>query len=103
MHFVTPSGSNSANQPYAECYKNEFKPSGSLVTDLSTDNPTEYAKIQSGEVIEKKILVEFSAGLSNAQKKVIIEERWTEENTALQTSIPIWFQWTGTTGDVIIE
>jgi hypothetical protein len=92
FHYTTPVGQNAASVDYCDCIKKDLNPSSSLVPDLQTDDPTEYAAILAGEVFEEMILLGFDADMTNQQKLNATEERWTAKNTEFQARIPIVYK-----------
>jgi hypothetical protein len=99
FHYPTPVGNNYASVAYNECIKRDRSPSDSIVPNLLADNPTEHAKVLTGEVYEDSITLTFTVGMSNAQKLALAESKWTELKANFLAQVPIRYKFYGHAGN----
>ena len=96
FHYTTPAGNNFAGVAWSEAlieylddqHQPQFSGDArepSVVPDLETDDPTEYAAIVAGTVYEIVTSVQFDANLTNAQKWALIQAAYTAEETEYES------------------
>jgi hypothetical protein len=89
FHVPTPSGTNFASKTWADAYKEykEAEVGGAIQSEvpwLETGNPTEFAQVQAGTMVEKVESVALDGNATDGQKATTIDARWT----ALSVTIP---------------
>ena len=109
FHFtVPPTAENAAGILYTDVVLKSAEPLVSELKNHQTDFPIEYADMQLGKIIERKITVQFStATLTPAEKKAEIEDgnnyMWFGYNaykTQLFNELATKWQWYGYDDDV---
>lgn len=94
FHIPVPNVLNTAGISYRTALKEYRTGTDIAVPGLDVSDPAEYAAIGNGEVYEYKTMVEYSANLSNAQKKQAIENEYIAKKdtilSVIQARLEFW-------------
>lgn len=87
FHIPIPNVLNAAGISYQTALKQYNIGKEIVIPELNISYPVEYAAIENGEIYEYQITVKYSANLSNAQKKQVIENEYTVKKNIILNSI----------------
>lgn len=105
FHIAVPNENNSAiptNVNLQNCVSAYIANNDNVtaVPWLEADNYTEYQQIINGEIYEKKDTIKFNANITLAQKRDIIDARYTVLSTNLPDQLRSVFKFWGSNRDV---
>jgi hypothetical protein len=101
FHFPVPAqAKNAADILYSDIVQKCCDLTSQL-PNFETEYPTEYASLQSGTLIERLVVVQFSSiNLTPAQKRAEIEAAYEPERVAEFARLQIEWEWYGYAADI---
>jgi len=100
LHVPVPDENNAAGVNYRTAVKQYAPKTESEVPWLAAEDPTEYAAILNGEIVERRLTIPVTATLTLGQKRDVMDARYTTFAATVEDQIRNQLNYWGMDRDV---